>query len=76
MSRRPNTPKESRTAPTITPKCGTTAGATDHYRRNENPCDACRAARNDYARSVGRARGEKPSFHWSVVRRYVTGGDE
>lgn len=61
--------------PTATPKCGTYAGATDHYRRGEKPCQDCRDARNDYARRYIRDRGGQPNFSYAMVRQYVTGGE-
>lgn len=41
---------EKRRTPVKREGCGTTAGYQRHIRRKESPCDACREARNAYAR--------------------------
>lgn len=41
---------EKRRAPVKREGCGTTAGYQRHIRRKEAPCEACREARNAYAR--------------------------
>ncbi len=46
-----------RNAPAKRPTCGTYSGAITHFRRHEEMCEPCRAAKNVYVR--GRRQANK-----------------
>ena len=57
--------------PRIRSNCGTRGGYSEHYRRGERPCDACKTVARDYAkryRDTGRDANYRKRGYGGCVR--------